>query len=418
MSRKSTNSTKRSARSPGVHASWPSTVASHPGPPAPRPSVSRPSLRSSRATISRAKGTGWRKFGVATSVPSADRAGHRRGRRQCRHGGEPRRVPQGAPGEVVVGPGVVEAELLGPAPELHRVDPPVLGQDQDAEPHARRVVPHVSPRSSVWPPGLPGIRTRSTLSPRMSDDFRMLVGADRVAGGDGTYDVVNPATEAVVGQAPEASVEQVEAATAAAAEAFPAWSRTSPAERSEPPDQVGRHPGPRGRRSRAAGAGRDRRGPARGEDDAGAADDRPVPAVCTRGPRADEHPAVADRDAVDPAGPRWAAGHRGRAAPRRRGRRHHPLQLPAGQHGREGRSRPCDGQHGRREARAAGPAGRPPLRRRRRRGRDPAGRGQRAHRQRSRGRRGARRVAARRHGQLHRARRSSGSASARWPAAT
>ena len=61
----------------------------------------------------------------------------------------------------------------------------------------------------------------------------MLVGADRVAGGDGTYDIVNPATETVVGQAPEASVEQVEAATAAAAEAFPAWSRTTPTERSE-----------------------------------------------------------------------------------------------------------------------------------------------------------------------------------------
>ena len=67
----------------------------------------------------------------------------------------------------------------------------------------------------------------------MSDDYRMLVGSDRVAGGDGAYDVVNPATETVVGQAPEASVDQVEAATAAAADAFGPWSRTSASERSE-----------------------------------------------------------------------------------------------------------------------------------------------------------------------------------------
>jgi acyl-CoA reductase-like NAD-dependent aldehyde dehydrogenase len=67
----------------------------------------------------------------------------------------------------------------------------------------------------------------------VSDDDRMLVGGDRVAGGDGAYDIVNPATEQVVGQAPEASAAQVIAATAAAAEAFPTWSRTTPAERSE-----------------------------------------------------------------------------------------------------------------------------------------------------------------------------------------
>src|SRR3954468_10254970 len=46
-----------------------------------------------------------------------------------------------------------------------------------------------------------------------------------------TYEIVNPATEQVVGEAPEASVDEVEAAAAAAAAAFPAWSRTSPEER-------------------------------------------------------------------------------------------------------------------------------------------------------------------------------------------
>jgi acyl-CoA reductase-like NAD-dependent aldehyde dehydrogenase len=67
----------------------------------------------------------------------------------------------------------------------------------------------------------------------VSDDYAVLVGGDRAAGADGTYDIINPATEAVVGRAPEVSVGQVEAATQAAAEAFPAWSRTSPQQRSD-----------------------------------------------------------------------------------------------------------------------------------------------------------------------------------------
>ena len=66
----------------------------------------------------------------------------------------------------------------------------------------------------------------------MTDEYTLLVGGDRPGGDRGTYDVVNPATEQVVGRAPEASVDQVAAAARAAAEAFPAWSRTSPDERS------------------------------------------------------------------------------------------------------------------------------------------------------------------------------------------
>lgn len=61
----------------------------------------------------------------------------------------------------------------------------------------------------------------------------MLVNGDLVAGAGGSYDIVNPATEAVVGQAPEASTAQVDAAAAAASEAFPAWSRTRPEVRAE-----------------------------------------------------------------------------------------------------------------------------------------------------------------------------------------
>jgi len=63
--------------------------------------------------------------------------------------------------------------------------------------------------------------------------YQLLVGGDRAEGANGTYDIVNPATEQVVGAAPEASVEQVEDAARAAAEAFTSWSQTSAGHRSE-----------------------------------------------------------------------------------------------------------------------------------------------------------------------------------------
>jgi acyl-CoA reductase-like NAD-dependent aldehyde dehydrogenase len=55
-----------------------------------------------------------------------------------------------------------------------------------------------------------------------------LIGGDWVDGADGGYEIVNPATEEVVGVAPEASEEQALDAARAAREAFPAWSQTSP----------------------------------------------------------------------------------------------------------------------------------------------------------------------------------------------
>src|SRR4051812_7895630 len=48
---------------------------------------------------------------------------------------------------------------------------------------------------------------------------------------DAGYEGINPATEEVVGVAPQASVAQAENAARAAQEAFPAWSQTSPDER-------------------------------------------------------------------------------------------------------------------------------------------------------------------------------------------
>lgn len=64
-------------------------------------------------------------------------------------------------------------------------------------------------------------------------DAQLLIGGAWVDGADGGYDVVNPATEDVVGVAPEASEAQALDAARAAREAFPAWSQTSPDVRAE-----------------------------------------------------------------------------------------------------------------------------------------------------------------------------------------
>ncbi|MEY9962943.1 phenylacetaldehyde dehydrogenase [Streptacidiphilus sp. MAP12-16] len=68
--------------------------------------------------------------------------------------------------------------------------------------------------------------------------YRLFIDGAWRDGGDGSYPVVNPATEEVVGHAPEASAADVDAAVAAAREAFVTWSRTSPAERAGVLDRV------------------------------------------------------------------------------------------------------------------------------------------------------------------------------------
>ena len=60
--------------------------------------------------------------------------------------------------------------------------------------------------------------------------YGLIIGGEKVEAANG-YDIVNPATEQVVGVAPDASVEQAAAACDAAKEAFDAWSRTSQEER-------------------------------------------------------------------------------------------------------------------------------------------------------------------------------------------
>jgi acyl-CoA reductase-like NAD-dependent aldehyde dehydrogenase len=57
---------------------------------------------------------------------------------------------------------------------------------------------------------------------------QLLIGGDWVDGADGGYEIVNPATEEVVGIAPEASEQQALDAARAARDAFPAWSQTTP----------------------------------------------------------------------------------------------------------------------------------------------------------------------------------------------
>jgi acyl-CoA reductase-like NAD-dependent aldehyde dehydrogenase len=64
-------------------------------------------------------------------------------------------------------------------------------------------------------------------------DYRLYIDGEWVEPGGGYYDVINPATEAVVGRAPEASRQQVYDAAAAAKAALPAWSATKPEERAE-----------------------------------------------------------------------------------------------------------------------------------------------------------------------------------------
>jgi acyl-CoA reductase-like NAD-dependent aldehyde dehydrogenase len=62
-------------------------------------------------------------------------------------------------------------------------------------------------------------------------EYSLWIGGEPVKGSNGTYEVINPATEELVGLAPEASADDATAAASAAAAAFPAWSQTTPEER-------------------------------------------------------------------------------------------------------------------------------------------------------------------------------------------
>lgn len=81
----------------------------------------------------------------AETDPGRNHGRRREGRNRC----EPRRIPQIPPGEVVVGPGVIEPEPLGPRPFLRQSRQAVLRQYQDAQAHA----PSVRQALSIQPFG-------------------------------------------------------------------------------------------------------------------------------------------------------------------------------------------------------------------------------------------------------------------------
>lgn len=63
-------------------------------------------------------------------------------------------------------------------------------------------------------------------------EIKMLIAGEWIAsGGEGSMPVLNPATEQAIGSAPKVSKEQLDAALAAADEAFPIWSGTPAIER-------------------------------------------------------------------------------------------------------------------------------------------------------------------------------------------
>ncbi len=65
----------------------------------------------------------------------------------------------------------------------------------------------------------------------MAKNHQLLIGGEWVDGDAGTSSIINPATETVVAEVPEASVAQADAAAAAAQAALPAWAATPPEER-------------------------------------------------------------------------------------------------------------------------------------------------------------------------------------------
>ena len=213
----------------------------------------------------------------------------------------------------------------------------------------------------------------------MAADFQLLIGGEWVDGGDGAYEIVNPATEEVVGEAPNASVADAEAAAPRRPRRSRRGRRRRPEHRAELLEP-GRRPARQApRRTRAAGAGRDRRHHAGHQDDAGA-DGRASASVAT--------PASAEPN-IDPAAAGGDADHRAR--PRRHHRRDR-LGAPVGvvacitsynfpMTNMAGKLAPGagHGQHRRGQAGAAGPAGRHPHGRGLRRGRLPARRRQRRH---------------------------------------
>ena len=67
----------------------------------------------------------------------------------------------------------------------------------------------------------------------MQREYSLIINGEQVAGGRGTFDVINPATEEVVSACPYATVEQLNDAVDAADEAFKTWQYSSDEERNQ-----------------------------------------------------------------------------------------------------------------------------------------------------------------------------------------
>ena len=188
------------------------------------------------------------------------------------------------------------------------------------------------------------------------DEHQLLIGGKWVDAAEGTYEIVNPATEELVGRAPNASAEDALTAAAAAKDAQPGWAAWSAEER--------------GALMREAAAAIRAKSSellplviAETGATATVGSRMQVPVAADRFERYAPRPAPGAADAAaPPTGPGDAVGagrdHRRHGQPpaARRGRLHHVVQLPDGQHGREGGPGAGGRQHGGREAGAAGPA--------------------------------------------------------------
>ena len=166
------------------------------------------------------------------------------------------------------------------------------------------------------------------------NEHQLLIGGKWVDASDGTYEIVNPATEEIVGLAPNASADDALAAAAAAKEAQPGWAAWSAEERSALMRE-------------AAAAIRAKSSEllplviAETGATATVGSRMQVPVAADRFERYARDPrAVLQTPLAPPAGAGDAAGagrdHRRHGQPpaARRGGLHHLVQLPDGQHGR------------------------------------------------------------------------------------
>lgn len=80
--------------------------------------------------------------------------------------------------------------------------------------------------------------TAGGLAPDPDRRYELLIGGDHVAGNGGTYEIIDPATEQVVGRAPQADAAQAADALRAARDAFAGWATTRPEERAALLDRV------------------------------------------------------------------------------------------------------------------------------------------------------------------------------------